>query len=250
MRLFHTVLLLLMTSCAFAQELDPDLKSSIAYGNNAAAGGRVAVTDALLYYEIYGKGEPLLLLHAKGQSIKAFEKQIIVLAEKYKVIAVDTRGQGKSTNTSTGDLSYNLLAEDMKTLLDSLHIPKTNILGWSDGGNTGMIMAFKYPAYVNKLITMGANTMLLQKPHISLENLHSIHAPVLVMAGENDIVPDKHTRYIAKEIPNAKLLIFKGTTHDAPVKVVAEFNLAVMRFLTINNVDVRKMIDFAPEKFN
>jgi len=92
--------------------------------------------------------------------------------------------------------------------------------------------------------------VLLQEPHISLENLSSIQAPVLVMAGENDIVPDKHTRYIAKEIPNAKLLIFKGATHDAPVEVVAEFNQAVMRFLTMNNVDVRKMIDFAPEKFN
>lgn len=243
----------------------------IPYGNNLAKGAYIKVREADLYYETYGKGEPLLLLHGNSQSIYAFKKQIIELSKHYKVIAVDTRGQGKSTDLSSTALSYNLFAEDMKTLLDSLHIPKTNILGWSDGGNTGLIMAFKYPAYVNKLAVMGANmfptdqavrksilkevgktigklktksddkskmqvrlyTMLLNEPNITVENLKGIEAPVLVMAGEKDMILEKHTKYIADQIPSSQLYIFKGATHYAPVEVVSEFNNRVMRFFRV-----------------
>ncbi|WP_133552500.1 alpha/beta fold hydrolase [Pedobacter duraquae] len=267
---------------------DPELKPSIPYGNNALASGRVSVKDASIYYELYGKGAPLLLLHGNNQSIKAFKKQIKVFSEKYKVIAVDTRGQGKSTDTSTGALSYDLFAEDMKTLLDSLHIPKVNILGWSDGGNTGLIMAYKYPSYVHRLATMGANTepteqalprhildevakqldqlkkssdpkakttvrlytMILQEPHVTTDDLHHIQAPVLVMAGEQDMILEKHTRYIAKEITNGKLLIFKGATHYAPVEIPDDFNSAVIRFLSMKDAEVEDMMDFTPGKFN
>lgn len=250
-------------------DYNPNAVKSLPYGGNAATGGKVKVKDAEIYYEIYGKGEPLLLLHGNSQSISAFKKQIKSFEKEYKVIAVDTRGQGKSTDLSTGALSYNLFAEDMKTLLDSLHISKTNILGWSDGGNTGLIMAFKYPSYVNKLAVMGANafatdqavpasvlsevqmaidglktksdegskkqvrlfTMLLNEPHISAENLQSIKAPVLVMAGEKDMILEKHTQYIAGQIPKGQLQIFKGATHYAPVEIVAEFNERVLKFL-------------------
>lgn len=60
-------------------------------------------------------------------------------------------------DTLTARLTYELFADDTKALLDSLHIPKANILGWSDGGNTGLLMALKYPDRVQKLVTMGAN---------------------------------------------------------------------------------------------
>src|ERR1700744_1584277 len=96
-------------------------------------------------------------MHGNGQSIVAFNNQIADLSKKYRVIAVDTRGQGKSTDESTGALSYDLFADDMKQLLDWLNIKKADILGWSDGGNTGLIMAIKYPEYVNKLAITGAN---------------------------------------------------------------------------------------------
>jgi pimeloyl-ACP methyl ester carboxylesterase len=240
----------------------------IVYGNNAIAGGTVKLKTATLYYETYGTGEPLLLLHGNSQSILAFKYQIGDLAKKYKVIAVDTRGQGKSTDETTGALSYDLFADDMKQLLDSLHITKTNILGWSDGGNTGLIMAVKYPAYVNKLAVTGANlfptteaipdtvwkqvrqgitdwaahddahskmevrlfTMLLNEPHLTFDDMKRIQAPVLVMAGQHDLILEKHTRAIAAAIPNSKLLIFKGTSHYVPVEKPKEFNAAVLNF--------------------
>lgn len=238
------------------------------YGSNPIASGKVKLKDATLYYETYGTGQPLLLLHGNSQSIYAFAKQIPELSKHYKIIAVDTRGQGKSTDLTTGPLSYNLFANDMKQLLDSLHIDKTNILGWSDGGNTGLIMAIKYPSYVNKLAITGANlepsdkaiesgvlkevskqldqwekdtsahaimearlfTMLLNEPHISVERLKSIKAPVLVMAGQHDLILEKHTKLIASSIPNSTLYIFKGASHYVPIEKIDEFNNEVISF--------------------
>lgn len=250
-------------------KINPDYREH-PYGSNPAASGKVQLKTTTLYYETYGNGQPLLLLHGDSQSIYAFYRQIGELSKQYKVIAVDTRGQGKSTDESTGPLSYDLFADDMKQLLDSLHISKTNILGWSDGGNTGLIMAIKYPQYVNKLAIMGANlfpttdavpgsvleqvregisfrkkrddpsakeqvrlfTMLLNEPHLTFDEMKKIQSPVLVMAGEHDMILEKHTRAIAAAIPNANLVIFKGATHRAPIEVPAEFNAAVLSFLT------------------
>ncbi len=248
-------------------DFNPNPVRSPRYGSIASAGSYVKLKDAKIYFETYGSGEPLLLLHGNSQSIYAFAKQIPELSKIYKIIAVDTRGQGKSTDESTGPLTYDKFADDMKQLLDSLHISKTNILGWSDGGNTGLIMAIKYPSYVNKLAITGAVlsattdavdseilksikherdgingtdqqsvkkkrlfTLLLDEPHITVESLKRIKAPTLVMAGEKDMIKEKHTRTIADNIPNSKLLIFKDATHYVPVEKVQEFNNALIEF--------------------
>ena len=133
------------------------VKVPLPYGSNKAAGKYCQLKGVNLYYETYGTGEPLLLLHGNGESIHSFSRQIEDLAEHYHVIAVDTRAQGKSVDTLTARLTYELFADDMKALLDSLRLPKANVLGWSDGGNTGLLMALRYPTYVHKLVTMGAN---------------------------------------------------------------------------------------------
>jgi len=248
-----------------------DTQKPVNYGNNVAASGKVKVRDAELYYETYGNGDPLLLLHGNSQSINVFKKQIKEFSKAYKVIAVDTRGQGKSTDYISERLSYNLYAEDMKVVLDSLHISKANILGWSDGGNTGLIIAAKYPGYVNKLAITGACTnpneavsastleevssaikslqakgdeksryqvklftMLLTEPHITPVDLKSIKAPVLVMAGEKDMILEKHTKFIADNIPKSQLFIFKGASHYVPVEKISEFNNKVLEFLKSN----------------
>jgi pimeloyl-ACP methyl ester carboxylesterase len=236
------------------------------YGRNQEAGRTVELKDAIIYYEIYGSGQPLLLLHGGNQAISAFIEQIGVFSQQYMVIAVDTRGQGKSKDFSTGALTYRLFADDMKQLLDSLKIKKANIVGWSDGGITGLIMAMKYPAYVNKLAVMGANLfpqavkekssgvvkdlinvikdktdarsnmhrrlfeLVLNEPHLTFEDIKSIKAPTLVMAGEDDLILDGHTREIAMTIPDAQLIIFKDATHYAPYFNAAEFNEAVLTF--------------------
>ena len=244
-------------------------RSPFRYGSNAAAAGKVKLKDVEIYYESYGQGEPLLMLHGNSQSIYYFKKQITELSKHNRVIAVDTRAQGKSKDFSTGELTYDLFAEDMKQLLDSLHIKKANILGWSDGGNTGLIMAVKYPEYVNKLAVMGAvlfaseqsvgkkvlnqvravvkradgktdafyvtqkrlYNMMLKEPQLTFEQIEAIKTPVLVMAGEHDVVLEKHTKAIASHIPNAELLIFKDAKHYIPVEKPDVFNEAVIKFL-------------------
>lgn len=239
------------------------------YGSNAKTGRFCTINGVKLYYETYGSGDPLLVLHGNGQSISAFSKQIPALAEKYKVIAVDTRAQGKSTDNITEKFTYDLFADDMKTLLDSLHLKNVNVLGWSDGGNTALIMAIKYPEYVNKVMIMGANlnpstaaveesilkqanrdikklekdnsvatktmvkllNMVLTEPNINVADLEKISAKVLVMAGEKDLIKAAHTKLIADHIKSAKLVIFKGETHFVPQENPTVFNKAILEFL-------------------
>ncbi len=257
------------------EELSDSLKNYIAYtkyareaaasgyGNNSEAGKSMRLPDADIYYEIYGSGESLLLLHGNGSSISSFYKQIPELAKHYKVIAIDTRAQGNSTDKTTMPLTYEKFAEDMKLLLDSLHIRQTNVVGWSDGGNIGLIIAMRYPQYISKLVTMGAVlspkgvepallnqfrislsknrdstqtqyrllALLVNEPHITDSDLTKIQVPVLVMAGEKDIVLPQHTQEIANHIKRAKLIIIKGATHYAPQEKPEEFNKDVLDFL-------------------
>jgi pimeloyl-ACP methyl ester carboxylesterase len=243
------------------------VKSTPRYGHNQAAGHYCQLPGVKLYYEIYGSGEPLLLLHGNGESINSFRQQIEAFAAHFQVIAVDTRAQGQSVDTRTNPLTYELFAADMKTLLDSLHLAKAHVVGWSDGGNTGLLMALHYPTYVQKLVTMGANlfptteaveakmlrqsaagrkalakkgevaqerllTLVLTEPHMKYEELATIQAPTLVLAGEKDIIKQAHTRAIAAHIAHAQVVILPGVTHYAPQENPSLFNETVLHFLS------------------
>ena len=245
-----------------------DFEKFPTYGDHASAGHTVAVNGVELYYETYGEGEPLLLLHGNSQSILAFTHQIPEFAKHYRVIAVDTRGQGKSTEDGQR-YTYELFAEDMKALLDELGLDSVNVVGWSDGGNTGLLLAMKYPKKVKKLVTMGANiyinntvidksvlkeaekrqkafaadtsraaqnaarlmALLQTEPHRVYEDLRGIRCPVLVMAGENDIIKESHTRGIATHLPDGTLHIASGEDHYFPVNNPEAFNEIVLDFL-------------------
>lgn len=242
------------------------VKNTPPYGRNPAAGAYCQLPGVPLYYETYGQGEPLLLLHGNGESIHSFYKQIAAFAEHFRVIAVDTRAQGQSVDTLTAPLSYELFATDIKTLLDSLHLPSAHIVGWSDGGNTGLLLAQRYPSYVRKLVTMGANlfpttaaveakmlrqskrgrqlllqqgktaqarllTLVLTEPHLTYADLATIQAPTLVLAGEKDIIKRAHTQAIAAHLPHAQVVILPGVTHYAPQENPALFNETVLHFL-------------------
>lgn len=239
------------------------------YGKNESAAQYLKLKDLDLYYEVYGEGEALVLLHGNSGSIKDYYQQIPVLSKQYKVIAVDTRGQGKSKDTSRKDFTYIIFADDLKALVDHLKLDKINIVGWSDGGNTGLEFALKYPEHLNKLITIGANAfpdgvekklmdrftddmtkltqsnlpepfksnerrllkIMLTEPKISKENLNAIKSPVLIIAGDRDVIRPDHTEYLSKQIPNAALKIYKDTTHMVPYEKPDELNADILRFL-------------------
>src|SRR6185312_4753100 len=119
----------------------------VKYGNNAKAGKYLNTRGIKLYYETYGKGQPLLLIHGNGGSLKNFKYQIPYFEKYYRVIAVDSRAQGKSIDFSDS-LSYEMMADDFNALLDSLHIDAAYVIGWSDGGINGLLLAIRHPEKV------------------------------------------------------------------------------------------------------
>lgn len=128
----------------------------INYGSNSKVGKFIAVNDIKVYYEVYGQGEPLLLLHGNSGSIRTMGSQIPDLAKQFKVIAVDSRAQGKSTD-SDKEITYALMASDMSELIDKLKLESVHVVGWSDGGNIGLELALAHPEKVKKLVAFGAN---------------------------------------------------------------------------------------------
>ena len=128
----------------------------IPYGNNPAAGKYYNIRGIKMYCEVYGSGKPVLLIHGNGGSIAAFSKTIPYFDKKYKVIAVDSRAHGKSVDPKDS-LSFEMMADDFNALLDAMHIKKTYVIGWSDGGINALVLAIRHPDKVIKLASTGAN---------------------------------------------------------------------------------------------
>jgi pimeloyl-ACP methyl ester carboxylesterase len=124
------------------------------YGSNN--GKYLTIKGTKIYYEEYGKGTPLLLIHGGFGSIADYENIIPKLSEKYRVIAADAPGLGRSEYPN-GKLSYKLFAEYQSELIDKLKLDSLYVLGWSDGAVTGLILTKNRPDKVKKLIISGAN---------------------------------------------------------------------------------------------
>ncbi|HUO87970.1 MAG TPA: alpha/beta fold hydrolase [Rhizomicrobium sp.] len=109
-----------------------------------------------LYYETYGSGPPVLVLHGAGAFLETMHYFITALSPTHTVIAVDSRGQGRSSD-SAGPITYAAMGDDMIKLMDTLHIKSADVVGWSDGGIVGLDMAMKHPDRVRRLIAISAN---------------------------------------------------------------------------------------------
>ncbi len=215
------------------------------YGNNPDAGKYFTNNGVKIYYEIYGEGTPLVLLHGNGGSIKSRAPFIDEFSKKYKVIAIDSRCHGKS-DCPTQYLTYEQMSGDVYQLLNELKVDSVLIWGHSDGAILGLLLAIDHPEKVKKLLATGANLrpdtsaidpelfplldimgnrvkndsvlskqfrLLVDQPHIPLTDLHKIQSSVLIMAGDRDAIRNKHTLEIFENIPHALLCILPGTTH-------------------------------------
>lgn len=230
------------------------------YGKNKT-GKYIDLADAKIYYEEYGEGEPLIFLHGNNGSIEDFYQQIPFFAKHYRVIALDTRGQGRSTDLSESAYTYETFANDVFQITQKLNLKKINLIGWSDGGNTALIFNSKYPELVDKIVTIGAvlnpngvnddllenfrkqvenpseNTnlrlinLMLNEPNITKSELNKIQNPVLVIAGEKDVVKEIHTKEIQQNIKNSELFIIPNSTHYVPFEQPKVLNEAILRFL-------------------
>ncbi|MBN1466381.1 alpha/beta hydrolase [candidate division KSB1 bacterium] len=254
------------------------------YGMNRA-GKYADVNGVKMYYEIYGCGENVIVIHGNNDCIWDMRYQIRHFSSHYRVIAADSRGHGKS-ELGEGTLTYEQMADDWAALLDLLKIDSTFVIGWSDGGIIGLLLAIHHPQKVKKLAAMGANLqpdtsavhpwvvnwvkrqmqgvesmiamndtsknwalmrqqlqLLEKQPHISLIDLHKISSPVLILAGDSDVIREEHTVLIYQNIPQAQLCIFPGETHMAPVENPDLFNKVVHEFF-IRPFHRPQMIDY------
>lgn len=255
---------------ALAVSAQSALVDTTKIGNNEKAGHYLKTRGFNMYYETYGLGEPLLLIHGNGGSISNFMYQLPYFATRYKVIVADSRAQGKSVDKGDS-LSYEMMADDFNALLDSLKLDSCDVVGWGDGGTSGLLLAMQHSDKIKKLVITGASLAadtsavdakvyewalkyneslgkVTQTPEtrnnrkvakllsyftpVSPDRLKGIQCPVLVIAGDHDVVLTKHTFLIASSIPRSYLWIVPGSGHSIPIYHKDEFNETVNHFFS------------------
>lgn len=145
---------LIFSSCNQVNPSDQNKKQTMMKEMNNAPiqNGYAEVNGLKMYYEIYGEGKPLVLIHGGGSTIQSNFGQIIqVLAEDRKVIAMELQAHGR-TNDRGRDSSFEQDADDVATLLKNLNIAKADFFGFSNGGTTTIQIAIRHPEIVNKII--------------------------------------------------------------------------------------------------
>ncbi|AYL94872.1 alpha/beta fold hydrolase [Mucilaginibacter celer] len=131
---------------------------TIAYGNNPAAGDYLKMNDGTkIYYEVYGSGKPLVLLHGGlyGE-IAEYEKLIPVLSKKFMVIAIATRGHTKS-EIGHQPYTYELMAEDAYSVINHITKDSVMLIGFSDGAVIAMNLTLRHPEMVKRMLFAGGN---------------------------------------------------------------------------------------------
>jgi pimeloyl-ACP methyl ester carboxylesterase len=114
--------------------------------------GYAQVNGLKMYYEIWGAGAPLVLIHGGGSTLESTYGNVLpVLAQKYKVIAVEMQAHGRTKDRGI-PLSFEQDADDIAALLEQLHIPKASILGFSNGATTALQVAIRHPEKVERLV--------------------------------------------------------------------------------------------------
>ena len=264
---------------------------------------KAKVNGINLYYEVYGQGEPLVLIMGFSGTQAGWIFQRRTFQKYFQVITFDNRGVGK-TDKPDGPYSIRMMAEDTIGLMNHLNIEKLHILGVSMGGYIAQELAINHPERVKKLVLGctyarqdeksghsteyhrgldlrdGCSADELRKvpvskvlrtelplafnnrlykvivsllmniyamrmategvaaqfqaiaEHDTLERLHMIQAPTLVITGAQDkIIKPASSEVLAKMIPNARLLKIDGGSHSVFIAKRGEFNKAVLDFL-------------------
>ena len=229
-------------------------------------------SGANIFYSEYFPADPqaptLILLHGNGEDHTYFVKQIPAFSPHFRLVLMDTRGQGQSTG-GDGELNFSVFAADLLALMDHLQIAKAHLLGFSDGGNLALTFALAHPERVQSLILNGANLepggvklstqlpivlgygccrllspfsrkarqngavlgLMVNHPHIPPQALATLTMPALVIVGERDMIRDRHSQLIARSLPNAQFVRITGGDHFCAAKCPEVFNHAVLSFL-------------------
>jgi pimeloyl-ACP methyl ester carboxylesterase len=147
---YYLTISLLLASCNKTKET----AKPIQYGSNK--GKYLTIHNTKIYYEEYGKGTPLLLLHQGLGSIENLGEIIPELSKHFRVIAPDAPGHGRSEQADS--LSGDLLADYCSAIIDQLRLDSAYVMGWSMGGNTSLLLAANRPDKIKKVVSGGSNT--------------------------------------------------------------------------------------------
>lgn len=202
----------------------------------------LAANGVRLHYEVSGRGHAAVPLHGNGANLHFFDALTALLEPLYTVYRLDSRRHGKSEKTK--EISCDLLAQDTAAFIQALGLSRPALTGSSDGGITGLLLAVGWPGLLSCAVVCGANThprklkrwfywafrlggmkpgqqtlrMAARQLDITPQQLASIRTPVLVMAGEKDIMLPGHQQEIAAAIPGAQLCILPGEGHVSYLK--------------------------------
>ncbi|MEL7123666.1 MAG: alpha/beta hydrolase [Bacteroidota bacterium] len=194
-----------------------------------------------LNYEVFGKGDPLLILHGNGGSVKGKYHIIPKLLENHQVIAVDNRCHGLS-DCPEGNLDYFDMADDIIALMESLRYEKYSLWGHSDGGILGLIIGYKLTNKIDRMLLSGVNTklsglkpelvammsnyeqlpdpktrtqvsLMLHQKEIPMDSIRKINVPVMLMVGDRDAVLMEHTMEIFQALPMSNLCVLPASSH-------------------------------------
>ncbi len=218
----------------------PDHKPVITQNDRREGFYAVTVNGVTLHYYVIGQGKPIVLIHGNGEDHNIFRVEIDQLvAAGYSVYAPDSRGHG--ANEPLTEYHYDDMAEDVYEFIQAMGLTKPALYGHSDGGIIGLLLEIRHPGTLRTLAISGTNlspegllpsfireytalnqerpdpliTLMLTEPCIHPEALRNIRIPVLVTAGENDLVLRSETEKIAEAIPNSQMIIVANEEHGS-----------------------------------
>ncbi|MBQ9003301.1 MAG: alpha/beta fold hydrolase [Eggerthellaceae bacterium] len=222
------------------------------------------MSDIELHYVERGNGEPLILLHGNGEDNSCFQHQVPYLAQSFRVIALDTRGHGKSPR-GTAPFTLVQFARDLDEFMDAREIESAHLFGFSDGANIALLFALEHPERTKSLVLNGGNLypeglaqgvrrgiadeyeralsagderevellrLMIDEPHIEPAGLAMLDMPTLVVAGTDDMITEEHTRLIARSIPGSVLRFVEGS-HFVAAENPEAFNRVLADFYGI-----------------
>lgn len=196
-----------------------------------------------IFYAVEGKGRPVILLHGNGGSHNDLETMQRQLAQAgYTAYALDSRGQG--ANKPLPEYHYKDMARDVYAFIRTIGLQRPAVYGWSDGGIVALELESMFPGTCSLLVTSGANMtvdgaisdqvfrdifgaddnidslpplvrMMRLEPNMTPDDMQRIRIPVLVCAGENDLILPSHTQHIVDCLPNAEKRIIPGEDHGS-----------------------------------
>ena len=197
------------------------------------------VNGVELFYAVEGRGKPVILIHGNGGSHNDRETTTRQLAQAgYTVYAIDSRGQG--ANTPLEEYHSKDMAEDIYQFIKLKELERPAIFGFSDGGIVALQLEVMHPGTLSAIATGGSNIfvkdalqpdfsewflsqpdpspltrMMMVEPNMSPEDMQTITIPALIMAGDNDLIREEHTRLIGESIPNGEVLIVENADHGS-----------------------------------